>query len=113
MPLIAREEIDPALRARYEGRYKAQLRDAMHAPGLTAVAREHLRAQIRTLSEGKVYVADSPPKEGALALPSYPSVGEVKTMKKGSLIALAEEIGLADTSGTKPELLDRVLAVIA
>jgi hypothetical protein len=29
------------------------------------------------------------------------------------LIALAEQIGLADTSGTKPELLDRVLAVIA
>ena len=113
MPFLAREQIDPDLRAKYEGRYKAQLREALHAPGLSAAAREHVRAQIRALGQAKVYSADAAPKAGAMALPKYPPVSDVKGMNKGDLVALAQQIGLADTSGTKPELLDRVLAVIA
>jgi len=65
MPFVSREDIDLDVRAKYDKRYKAQLREALHNPGLTAEQRKHLQAQIRQVGQPKVYSADSAPKPGA------------------------------------------------
>ena len=67
MPFIRREDIDPKIRAPYEGRHKASLRAALHDPGLTAEGRKHLLDQIRAIGQPKVYHANSPAKLGAIS----------------------------------------------
>jgi len=111
MPVVSRQDIPDEVRARYEGRYKTQLKEALLSPGLTAGQREHLREQIRNLGKPKTYRADSPPKAGAIALPQVPTAGTVRQMRKAELLALANQLGVPD-GGTKKELLDRILAVI-
>lgn len=66
MPFIKREDIDPKIRAPYEGRHKASLRAALHNPGLTAEQRQHLLDQIRAIGQPKVYDPISPAKLGAI-----------------------------------------------
>ena len=112
MPFLSRDSIDPAIRAQHEGQYKAQLKAALHTPGLSAAQREHLREQIRSVGQAKVYLADSPPKAGAMSFPTYPPASKVRQMKKSELIWLANEIGLS-VEGNKPDLLKRILTVIA
>lgn len=111
MPFLSRDLIDPALRAKYEGKYKAQLKTALHTPGLTAAQRDHLRSQIRGVGQAKVYTEDSQPKAGALSFPTYPPASEVRKMKKSELIQLANDIGLS-TEGNKPDITKRILNVI-
>lgn len=67
MPFISKEEISPEIRGRYEKRYKAQLKEALLNPGLSAEQREHLREQIRSAGKPKVYKAESLPKPGAIS----------------------------------------------
>jgi hypothetical protein len=111
VPFLSRQEISPELRAKYEGRYKAQLREALHNPNLSAEAREHLRQQVKAVGEAKVYTADAPPKPGALSFPKWPDPSEVRHMKKAGLVQLAQQMGVDDT-GNKPDVLKRVLAVV-
>lgn len=67
MPFIARDQIDPEIRAKYEAKHKAQLREALLHPGLSAAQRQHLHDSIRSIGKPKVYSADSPPKPGAIS----------------------------------------------
>ena len=59
MPFISRDQIDPKIRAKFDEKYKAQLKEALHNPNLTTVERESLRAQIRQVGKPKVYNAKS------------------------------------------------------
>lgn len=111
MPFIAREEIDPDLRAKHDSRYKAQLRKALHNAGLSAEARAHLHKQVQAVGKPKVYKADTPPKLGALSFPKWPNATEVRNMRKAELLQLAQQMGVDDT-GNKPDVLERVLAVV-
>jgi hypothetical protein len=67
MPFIAREDIAPEVRGKYEAQHKTRLREALLNPGLTAAQRIHLREQIRSVGKPKVYSADTPPKPGAIS----------------------------------------------
>ena len=67
MPFISRDQIDPAVKARYEGRYKSQLKEALLNPGLTAQQRIYLREQIRAIGQPKTYQSESPSKPGAVS----------------------------------------------
>ena len=67
MPFISRHQIDPEIREKFDKRYKAQLKEALLTPGLSASQRAHLRNQIRSLGQSKTYLADSPPKPGAIS----------------------------------------------
>jgi len=59
MPFISREQIDPKIRAKYERKYKAQLKEALLNPGLTDEQKAYLRDQIRSIGQPKVYQAGS------------------------------------------------------
>lgn len=111
MAILSREDIPEAIRKPYEAKHKRHLREALLAPGLTEPQRNHLRSQIKAVGSKKVYAADSPPKLGAFRA-ALPRTDTVRRMKKSELVELADRLKL-DSEGTKPELLDRILAVIA
>jgi len=68
MPVIKRENIDRSVRSPHEKLYKAQLKKALHDPMLTQADQEHIKEQLATIGQAKVYRWDSPPKPGALEL---------------------------------------------
>ena len=68
MPVIKREDIDRSIRAPHEKTYKAQLKKALHDPMLTPEDKDHIKEQLATIGQAKVYRKDSPVKPGALDL---------------------------------------------
>jgi len=66
MPILSRHGIDPDIRGPYERQYKAQLRQALSNPGLTAEQRGRIKAELDQVGKPRVYDADSPPVPGAI-----------------------------------------------
>lgn len=50
MPFIRRSQINPKIRAPYERKYKAKLRETLRNPGLTEKQKEAIRDKIRSVS---------------------------------------------------------------
>jgi len=67
MPFVRRIEVDPKTLKKFERRTKAELRQALHNPALTAEQKEEIRRRIKQVSRPKVYSKDSPPPAGAIA----------------------------------------------
>ena len=67
MPFKRRRDINSKTLKRFESQTKAQLRQQLHNPGLTAVQKKEIRAKIAQVSASKVYSKDSPPPAGAIS----------------------------------------------
>jgi len=68
MPFITRTQIDPLLRKKHVGPYRADLRRRLLLPGLSQAERLSIRDQLDNLGGVKLYRADSPSKPGAIPL---------------------------------------------
>jgi hypothetical protein len=67
MPFVRRSEVDPKVLKKHEAKVKANLRQQLHNPALTAEAKAELKAKIAQVSAAKVYSKDSPPPAGAIS----------------------------------------------
>jgi len=66
--ILCREQIDPVLRRKYEAQYKARLREALLAPGLTAEQQRRIRSELAAVGKPKDYRSETPPRPGAIRL---------------------------------------------
>ena len=67
MPFKRRRDIDPKTLKRFESQTKAQLRQQLHNPGLTAAQKAEIKSKLAQVSAPKVYSKDSPPPAGAIS----------------------------------------------
>lgn len=67
MPVIQRRNINPKTLKRFESQVKAQLRQQLHNPALTAEQKAEIRAKIAQVSKPKAYSKGSPPPAGAIS----------------------------------------------
>lgn len=67
MPFVRRSEVDPKTLKRFERQSKAELRQSLMNPALTAEQKEAIRRRVKQVSRPKVYSKDSPPPVGAIA----------------------------------------------
>lgn len=72
MPFITRTQIDPLLRKKHVGSYRAELRRTLLKPGLSQAERLSIRDQLDNLEGTRIYRADSPSKPGAIPLVDSP-----------------------------------------
>lgn len=66
MPFVHRQSIDSEICKPHNAAYKAQLREALLNPGLSANDRKRIKDQLAGVGQGKVYRAATPPKPGAI-----------------------------------------------
>ena len=69
MPFMSRSGIDPKMTKPYDKKYKAQLREALGNPGLSAEQRARIKAELAQIGKPRVYDGDRPALPGAIELP--------------------------------------------
>lgn len=113
MPFLTQRDLATNLRSKAEKDYKAQLRAALSAPGLSAEQRRDIQFRLSQVGQPKVYDANSTPLPGAIQLPKTPvplglDPALLQDMKKADLQTLAEQHGFP-TTGTRAVLIQRLL----
>ena len=105
---LARNDIPAKIRQEGDKRYKAEIRQALRSPALTANHRTELRSRLQQVGQPRIYDADSPPRPGAIEFPPDPRL-RLMGLSKDALRTLARAAGLP-ISGTKTTLVGRLLA---
>jgi hypothetical protein len=68
MPFLNRNQIDPALRKKYDTEYRNRLRQALADPTISAERRQAIRDQLAQVGKPRTYDPNSPPKPGAVPI---------------------------------------------
>ena len=110
MPFIQSIAISSELRKQHESAYKAQLRQALTNPGLSAEQYKRIKDQIVEIGKSKVYRVDSPPKPGAISFQDpLPPRDVLESLKRDVLLTIARRLRVP-TDGTRTQLVDRILS---